>query len=78
MFSFFKALFSSNDLGADSIVVSGLLAMAGLVAFSGYSTYVHPEQFNPVNYGTAVAAILAGIGGARWMRDGQGANVHQP
>ncbi len=63
------SLVSSDDRSVDSIIVAGLVAIAALVLFCGYALMRDPTSFNPINFGGAVSAILAGIGGGRCARD---------
>jgi hypothetical protein len=66
---FVQSLLASDDRSVDSIIVCGVFALLALIAFCGYATWRDPASFNPINYGTAATALLAGIGGGRRMRD---------
>ncbi len=66
---FFQCLLASSNATVDSIVFGGLLAMFALVVFTGYALLLDPAVFSPVNFGAAIASVLAGIGGAVRVRD---------
>ncbi|MGH6796570.1 MAG: hypothetical protein ACREDH_15555 [Methylocella sp.] len=70
MLDFLKQLFSRDDTETDAIILSGGVAMAALVAQSGYVTYLTPASFSPLNFATATVTIIAAIGGAKRLRDG--------
>lgn len=67
--SWFAALLSSDDVGADSIIVVTVLCAATFCAISGYVFCLHPEQWNPANFGVGTAMIVGAFGTAKGWRD---------
>lgn len=69
---FIASLFHATDPGADSLVLGGMVLLAALIAMSAYDVVVNARAFSAVEFGTAGAAILAGLGGGKKLRDGSG------
>lgn len=65
----FDRLIGSNDKSADSIVLSGLVAILSLCLIQWWAVAVLHQEFSPVAFGGGVAAILGGIGGGKTLRD---------
>lgn len=70
MIAWFWKLLASQEVDADSLIVGALVALLGLLAFTGYATWMDSHTFSPAQYGLAVASILGALGGARRLRDG--------
>jgi hypothetical protein len=62
-------LLSSDDLGADSVVVAMLLCVMTFCGISIYSAWEHPEAWNPTNFGGGAALVVGVIGVAKGWRD---------
>lgn len=64
-----RALLSSNDDLADSIILAGLAAMVALIFCQAWATIKDPALFGAINFGTAAGAIIGAIGTAKGLRD---------
>lgn len=67
---FLSALVSSDDRSADSVIIGGFVALGALITFSAWDVMRAGHDFGALNFATGCAAILAGMGGAKRLRDG--------
>ena len=67
--TFLRALLSSSDLAADSVVVAMLLCTLTFCGISAYAGVTHPETWNPTNFGGGAALVVGVIGALKGCRD---------
>lgn len=72
MLAWLKALFSTDDASADSIIVGGALGILMLGGYQGYDLMWLHNAFNPATFGAGAAAILGAVGAGKRLRDGTG------
>ena len=67
--NFLRALLSSDDVGADSVIACMLAGTLVYLGISGYVYFVHPELWNPMNFGTGLGLCIAPAAVAKGWRD---------
>lgn len=67
--TFLRALLSSNDLTADSVVFAMLLCTLTYCGVSAYAGVTHPESWNPMNFGTGAGLVVGSIAVCKGWRD---------
>ena len=65
-----QALTEDDNQTADIFRILVCLGVLAFIVFSGYSLWHLPESWNPINYGSGFAALIAGAGAALRLRDG--------
>lgn len=65
-----QALTEDDNQTADIFRILVCLGVLAFIIFSGFALWAHPDSWNPINYGSGFAALIAGAGAALRLRDG--------
>lgn len=68
--TWFRALLSSADASADSVIVGGLFALASMTGIYGFVVIWRGQAFSATEYAMAASGLIAAIAGSKRLRDG--------
>ena len=63
-------LFTDHNTDLDIVSVMGAVSFVAYITFAGYHLYFD-KSFDPVNYSTGAAALIASVGGGYRLKSGQ-------